>query len=315
MPLYLENKFLRVTVYPEEGGRIASIRYKLSDTEFLLQAKNHGVPPMQGMAARFQDGACAGIEECLPSVGLCDDETSGGPVPDHGDFWQIPWTIQGDATPSYVCLTATGFSRPLHFEKKVWLQESALYSTCTVTNIGKDPHSFLYACHPLFAIDAGDVIVLPHEVKSLRLHSSKNDRLGHANVHIPWPHFLTNDLSRTLAAESGVAEMLYTDKLKTGRCGLYRARSRVGISLHFNPSCLPYVGLWLCYGGWPDDSSTKQYAIALEPTTSPHGSLKQALQCGDATLLGARKEAQWTIRFQLSGPYSAADEFLQYLDR
>lgn len=315
MPLSLQNHFLRVVVHPKEGGRIASIHQNLSGTEFLLQAQGERIRLMPGLLARFEDGPCAGIEECLPTVGPCDHETNGGPVPDHGDFWQIPWTVVGDTSPTHVRLHATGFSRPLHFEKSILLRDRSLSITYTVTNQGTRPQSFLYACHPLLAVDAGDVIVLPDEVKSLRLHSSRNLRLGHDGQRIPWPRSSKGDLSQILAADSGVAEMLYTDRLKNGYCGLFRARSGEGISLHFELSRLPYVGLWLCYGGWPENGWPKQYALALEPTNAPYGSLKQAQKAGEVSPIAPDESIQWQIRFQMSGPDCSLDDFRESLNR
>ena len=82
----LRNSELSVEIIPEEGGRVSSLRSLHSDLEFLTQSRRGRRFPQAGFETRFQDGYCAGIEECLPTIGPSCPETEGGPVPDHGDF-------------------------------------------------------------------------------------------------------------------------------------------------------------------------------------------------------------------------------------
>jgi len=47
--------------------------------------------------------------------------------------------------------------------------------------------------------------------------------------------------------------------------------------VRFAPAATPYLGLWICFGGWPDglgnESGAKQVCVALEPATAPTDSL------------------------------------------
>ena len=108
----LESADLIVDVVPSEGGRIASLRSRLSALEFLTQSSRSGPSPQPGLASSFQQGPCAGIEECLPTVAPGDAQ--GGFVPDHGDFWQLPWEVLASGA-DHLCITAAGFSRTLRF--------------------------------------------------------------------------------------------------------------------------------------------------------------------------------------------------------
>jgi galactose mutarotase-like enzyme len=304
----LQNDDLSVAVVPDEGGRIASLKSRHSGLELLLQARHDRAPLQPGLHARFRDGACAGIEECLPSIGACagdgesDEDAS---VPDHGDFWQLAWTVDtfSEATLS---LSATGFSRPLRLRKRISLHNNSLRMDYSVENLSDRPTSFLYACHPLLAVAPGDRIALPKEVTSLRLHSSRGDQLGTHGTILPWPSTTGlhhRDLSLALHKSEGTADMLYTARLTEGWCGLYRSAARQGVALRFNPALLPYVGLWLCYGGWPEDGSEpRQYAVALEPTTAPYGTLTAAKQAGAAIQLAVGGSFHYTIEFAVSAP-------------
>lgn len=66
----------------------------------------------------------------------------------------------------------------------------------------------------------------------------------------------------------------------------------------FNSKRLPYLGLRLCYGGWPSDGEEPlQYAVALEPTTSACNTLAKAQQTNSAISLKAGETYDWEIRF------------------
>jgi len=84
---------------------------------------------------------------------------------------------------------------------------------------------------------------------------------------------------------------------------VYRRSARQGLSLSFDVSKLPYVGLWLCYGGWPEDSvQPRQYAIAIEPTVAPCNTLAEAQHASSAITLGAGESFGWEIRFKATAP-------------
>lgn len=70
--------------------------------------------------------------------------------------------------------------------------------------------------------------------------------------------------------------------------------------LHFDPSYLPCLGLWLCFGGWPDDSEHRQVAVALEPTVAARGSLEDAVRDGVA-VLAPYETHSWRIEFHVAG--------------
>ncbi len=249
--------------------------------------------------ARFEDGPCAGIEECLPTVGSSGPETEGGPAPDHGDFWQLQWNVD-EANAEEIRLHAQGFSRTLRFTKQLTLQGAALHIRYTVRNTGDVPQSFLYACHPLFAVDPGDQILLPPEVRSLRLNYSRGDRVGTSGETITWPNSPADpylNLAKSQAA--GTAEMFYTTRLQEGRCGIYRTVHRQMLLVTFDASVLPFLGVWLCYGGWPGGAGAQQYAVALEPTTSPHNTLANAQRDKCAVLIDAGAISTWEICFQI----------------
>jgi galactose mutarotase-like enzyme len=295
---FLKNFELSVEVLPAEGGRISSLKSLHSGMEFLTQSRRGGRYPKAGLDTRFQDGPCAGIEECLPTVGPSGPETEGGAAPDHGDFWQLPWKLL-TASDTYASMTMVGFSRTLRFSKQLTLEHNTLRVGYTVENAGSTAQSFLYACHPLFAVSAGDRVLLPSEIRQLRLDYSKGDRLGASGSIIPWPTTKSGvHLDVTLGPEARTAEMFYTPRLQEGLCGIYRETSAQVLEVSFDTERLPFLGLWLCYGGWPSDGEEpRQYAVALEPTTSPCNDLANAQRTNTAISLEAGETYDWEILF------------------
>jgi galactose mutarotase-like enzyme len=296
----LTNSELFVEIVPAEGGRVSSLRSLHSGLEFLTQSRRSGRYPTAGLNTRFQDGSCAGIEECLPTVGPCGAETEGGPAPDHGDFWQLPWQVFA-ASGNEVSISAVGFSRALRFSKRLTLENTALRVAYSVENIGSNTQSFLYACHPLFAVSPGDRVLLPNEIRELRLDYSKGDRLGILGSIISWPITqagLGLDVAR--GPEAGTAEMFYSSRLNETACGIYRETSGQVLEVSFDSKRLPYLGLWLCYGGWPSDGEEPlQYAVALEPTTAPCNTLAKAQQTNAAIPLEPGETYDWEILFSV----------------
>jgi galactose mutarotase-like enzyme len=294
----LRNDHLAVQLIPAEGGRISSIRSHATGLEFLTQSKRTGPYPQPSLTTPFQDGPCAGVEECLPTVG--PGSPLSGYVPDHGDFWQLPWRVLANSG-DRLQVFADGFSRTLRFTKDLSLEGTALRVQYRVENTGSAPQSFLYACHPLFAVSAGDRILLPPEVQELTLQYSRDDRIGYSGALVSWPIAPSGfHLDVTEGPEAGTAEMFYTARLSEGICAIRREATGQMLQVSFDTSALPFLGIWICSGGWPDQGEgPRQYAVALEPTTSACNTLAEAEQQGSAINLAPGAVFEWQIRFEV----------------
>ncbi len=272
-----------VTLLPHLGGKIASIR--LNGRELLqaplapLGPRTHTMP--------FDAGDASGWDECLPSVAECTVETAAGTakIPDHGDLWRVAWQqLSGNGS---VTLRGACFSLPLVLERTTALTESAsgcqLRLDYKVTNTGSHPVPWSWAAHPLFTAEAGDRVVLPGSIHTLRLEGSGGGRLGSGGDAVAWPvaalaHGGHTDLSLAQPPESGIGDKLFAGPLAATEnwCALERPKAGVRIKVTFDPAATPYLGLWICHGGWPDRPGTKQTCVALEPATAPVDSLAQA---------------------------------------
>lgn len=271
-----------LTLMPALGGKIASIR--VLDHE-LLQAPLHPYGS-RTKTMPFDEADASGWDECLPSVADCTVETAAGSaqVPDHGDLWRVPWQVL-QSSDDAATFRANCFSLPLQLTRSIIFTETPtgwrLQLLYSLTNMGAYNVPWSWAAHPLFSTDAGDRIVLPESVQTLRVEGSGSNRLGVQNDSVSWPSAATSDGSKTdlstaAAPDSGFGDKLFAGPFSSPADG-WATLDRPGIGLRltvrFDPALTPYLGMWLCYGGWPDADGAKQVCVALEPATAPVDSL------------------------------------------
>ncbi len=307
-----ENVLIRagacsLTVMPQLGGKIASIR--IEDQELLQAPINPLANRTQTMS--FDDGDASGWDECLPSVSACVVSTAGGTahVPDHGDLWRVAWEKPETGTLNQgsgatTALQGQCFSLPLLLKRTLALRELdggwRLDLDYQLTNTGTFPVPWAWAAHPLFATEPGDRIVLPPSIHALRVEGS-GGRLGRNGDIVSWPVATlaggdSTDLSVAQSPESGTGDKLFAGPLAESEnwCVLERPSARLKIRVGLDPSVTPYLGLWICYGGWPDRPGPKQTCVAIEPTTAPVDSLANTGPW--SRLLEPGASAEWTMR-------------------
>lgn len=281
-----------VIVLSQFGGKIASIRIGQCE---LLQAPLSAIAP-RTRTMSFEEYDASGWDECLPSVAGCSVETASGVahIPDHGDLWRVEWEGQGSGTKdqggsfekSDASLTMIGrcFSLPLRLERRIELAEKRggwrLKLHYTLTNVGGAAVPWSWAAHPLFAAEQGDRILLPESIRALRLECSGGGRLGKFGDTVDWPFAKLPDgswadLSIAQAPDSEIGDKLFAGPLHTAEnwCELDRPSAGLRIRVKFDTIATPYLGLWICYGGWPQNPGPKQVCVALEPSTAPVDSL------------------------------------------
>jgi galactose mutarotase-like enzyme len=276
----LEKGNLSLVLLPHLGGKIASIQ--ICGKELLQAPLLPFAPRTETMT--FDQADASGWDECLPSVAACTVPLADGftaQIPDHGDLWRVEW--QSTSADEGI-LRAECFSLPLVLVRSLAVSETdggwALRLNYTVTNTGNEPVPWSWAAHPLFAVEPGDHIVMPASINSLRLEGSGGSRLGKSGDTVTWPIARLaaggeTDLSLAQSIDSGIGDKLFAGPLSSTEnwCALERPGAGVTIRMSFDSAATPYLGLWICYGGWPDRPGSKQMCVALEPATAPVDSL------------------------------------------
>jgi galactose mutarotase-like enzyme len=283
-----ENVLIRagkssLTILPQMGGKIASIR--VNDFELLQTPLTPYGPRNRTMT--FDEGDASGWDECLPTVAGCSVEIAAGraSIPDHGDLWRVVWQPMVSSADS-ATFRGECFSLPLALQRSVKLTEAGkgwkLRLDYKVTNTGAYAAPWSWSAHPLFAAEAGDHILLPDSIRELRLEDSGGGRLGNGGDPVSWPtatlpNGRQTDLSLVQPPASGIADKLFAGALTAAEnwCALERPKAGVRITVRFDPVATPYLGLWICYGGWPARPGPKQMCVALEPSTAGADSLAQ----------------------------------------
>jgi len=301
----LENSAMRVTILPSLGGKIASIRV-FPDGEELLQQ------PLQTYALRtrymsFDASDASGWDECLPSVAACEVPTDSGlaSVPDHGDFWQVPWEVVSQSGIELE-MSANGFSLPLRFSRTLRLDGNRLRVAYALRNLSSESVEYIWSAHPLFAVEQGDRIVLPDSVREVTVEGSAQGRLGKLGTMQAWPKatLMSQEIADlTLAGKvtDGIGDKLFADSPSEGWCAIERKRLNRRVELRFDPADLPYLGLWICYGGWPEHNNIRQQCVALEPCTALGDSLATAVRQGRARQVAPKAEHRWSVEFRVGG--------------
>lgn len=312
-----ENVLIRsgecaITVIPHLGGKIASIR--VGDRELLQVPLKPIAPRTRTMA--FDESDASGWDECLPSVAACSIETPAGmaSIPDHGDLWRVDWEKQGagigDEGVANGSLTLVGrcFSLPLELERTIALSETAhgwrVELAYRLSNLAKHSVPWSWAAHPLFATEAGDRIVLPNSIRSLKLEGSGGERLGKSGDSVSWPVANLKDGGRTdlsvaEAAESEIGDKLFAGPLSGAEnwCALERLSAGLRIRVRFDTAATSYLGLWICYGGWPERPGARQVCVAMEPSTAPVDSL--AARGRWSRELGPGESFSWPMEIEI----------------
>jgi galactose mutarotase-like enzyme len=307
--LVLKADTFTVDVLPALGGKIASIRK--NGIELLQQPLLPYAP--RTLETAFEDSDASGFDECLPSVSACEIDTPPGKVaiPDHGEFWRLPCEVQSQ-TQQEVHLSASGTILPLRFERNVRIESDSpqarsdtLRIDYKVENTGQTELHYGWSAHPLFAVDPGDRILLPDSVREVTVEGSARNRLGSKGTVHSWPNTKLGcgemaELDRAGNVSDDIGDKIYTAAPPEGWCAIARSGTdaRVGlrVQVEFDPALSPFLGLWLCYGGWPEGRAKRQCCVALEPCTAPEDSLAAAIADGWARTLVPGQCDLWWMR-------------------
>lgn len=290
--LRMKTDTLAAEVIPELGGKVASLRHNGVD---LLQS------PLNPYAERsstvgFDESDASGFDECVPSISACKIEGDIR-IPDHGEFWRLACQAEQPAD-NEILLTAIGSILPLRFERRLKLQGGTLRVEYRLENTGTVEVPYLWSAHPLFAVDGGDIVSLPKSTARVCVEASAHKRLGAKGTQLYWPladlkSGAKVDLSTTGDISEGVGDKLYTEAPPEGWAAVERKNLGLRIFVEFDAALTPYMGLWLCYGGWPEGRGLRQQCVALEPCTAPGDSLAEAVEKGWARKLAPGQADAW----------------------
>jgi len=276
---------------------------KKSGTQFLLEpSRDYNQEMLPSYGAEYAQYASGGFDECFPTIRATTYRSNGVSgernyvFPDHGELWSIPWTYHLSDYAIY--LSVRGVRSDYEFKKKITLHEHTVQIEYTLVNMSEHILEYLWTPQPLLQIHPGSQLLLDEGIHSVFLEWSTDAAIGEQGSSLPWPHLDdTQKMDYRIVPEPDVerAMKLYTHAPRSGECGLHRKDTGERILFRYDTEQFPYLGLWLCYGGWPADAPHSLYTIALQPGTSRADSLQTALEREEYSEIGVHEVKEWSL--------------------
>lgn len=270
----LDNGQISVGVIPELGGRVVSLRHLGSGREWMWRpADFHGYFANE-TGDPFESGPLAGWDECLPTIAPC--EWQGRELPDHGEVWSAaceldPYELLQGAIATTLNLPLS----PLCFSRRLWLAGDTLHARYRLDHRGESDESYVWAMHPLLAIEPGDRLKLTAAIRAQLPPEDWLDTLEFPKA--------SAGCAKAFARVAGEVEIGVANPA-TGR----------NLSIRWDAADHPVFGLWLTRGGWHG-----HHHLALEPTNALDDSLRDATARGVSGRIEAGATREWEVKLRL----------------
>lgn len=303
--LAIENEKIRAVFLPEIGGKMKELINLKTGTQFLLENQHENKiykPALYG--SDFSKYDVSGFDECFPTVSACEKSLKNNKkisFPDHGELWSRAWEFT--QVSDLLTLSIEGMKSKYLFKKKIGVKENAIEINYAVKNLSAHTFPYIWSAHPLLEISAGDKLLLPPYTNAVSIYwASKptieilGDPLNRSSLVIDRNKF---DFSVVPNNSSDFALKCFTGRLAKGYAGLYKEQKDETVLFTFDADEIPYLGIWLCYGGWPIDSQKKHYTVGLEPTNGNSDSLAETIKKNTCSELAPFGEHSWSLKVTL----------------
>lgn len=293
----LENETISITILPEAGGKIWSLRNRNTGREWLWHNPHLPLKPPAYGASYVETMDCGGWDEIFPSVSPCD--LQGMQVPDHGDLAALPWEVVEHECNRLKTRVRTRFADCM-FDRTLQLKHRRLRIEYRLSNQSTVPVPYLWCAHPLIAIEPGMTIVLPEQTPML----------SRGGVNIPeihsfaWPSLSPATRLDTIPDpknpdSSPFAIKMFSAKASTSQVEIKSTDGNESLLLAWNPEDIPHLGMWLNAGAWSGCGSNPYFNLGLEPATAAFDSLADALAAGEACILPPGESHSWQLEIAL----------------
>ena len=273
----LENDFLKVSVIPELGAKIAQIKDKHANYEWLWEDPTRPLRARR-ITDKYDEHDISGFDECFPNIGI--SSYPGDPhltLPDHGELWSQAWSCE--KTKDSIISTAIGKVLPYKFERKLTLKDRSLVFSYAIENTGQESFKGFWSAHPLFNAVEGMQILLSG-IRPMTKEFGFSGRIGSDGVdgyagHLDtytWPNTVgesgrSYDLSQITLAEP-LTDKVVVSAPDDGVITLLNPRHNCSVRFLLNPQEIPYVGICFNLDAWPFTGHKARW-LAIEPSKGP----------------------------------------------
>jgi galactose mutarotase-like enzyme len=307
--LAAENPSVAVTMLPELGGKLVSLRDLRTEHEWLWRSDRLKLSRQPHGASYIQQADVGGWDECFPTVAPCVYPLAPyqpRPLPDHGDLWSQAWTteVQESARELRIAGSCRGVTLPCTFCRTLTLPSDAarIDMAYEVRNCGDQPLAFIWSAHPLFTLSPGMRLEFP---RGSRFNSYSATAATHLprSIGLEWPFTVYSDereiaLDPLPGPDAGIAFKIWSEPLTEGWATLSAPQG--SLRFGFDVAEIPQIALWLNAGGWSGIGGEPYCNLALEPCIGAQDSLEEAiLKYGQYGLLPPGASRRWHLAVEL----------------
>ena len=288
-----ENESLRVQVYPQIGGKVASIVDKADGYELLFNFPDE-IPTTHVYDSPYGEHWFAGWDECFPSVGpskYVGHPYDGIAVPDHGELWGLPTT----AVPTKDGITTVwhGLRFGYRLVRKLYLDGAAVVAEYSLVNLSPFPFRYVWAMHALMSTKSPVELKLG-EIGMTRSHLANGQD---ASGEFTWPHWdESHDFTEPTKLPADMGWKSFSQQPISAAAEIvYPARGRRATIAYESQQVPAYWGVWINTGGWQH-----HHHFAIEPTTGRADHLDKAIRDGSAGHVEGGGTVEWSVRLTVS---------------
>lgn len=298
--IVVENEYLRAVIIPVLGGRVWELEDKVRGRQWVWHREDVTLKASP-TGSVYDDVWSGGWEELFPND--APGRFEGRELPDHGEWWTLPWTVgpTSDGATARVCLTASSSILKAACTKEFSLQRATptLSVTYRIQSEELEPFHFLFKQHLPIEVTPDCRLLLPGgEVRPV---DPTFGTVSQGAGPFAWPMATRDDGSLTdLRAipprSSNTREFLYVTSLPEAWCGVEDRSREASLKMTFDAQTLPFLWLFLSYGGWRNT-----YTAVLEPCTNMPKDLSEAMRLGQSARLDPGQEFVTMVSVTLGG--------------
>ena len=313
--IYLRSDYLEISMIPELGGVINSIRRVLDNMEILAQVRDpiplsrlQGLYPAKNLLDIILIG---GWYEILPNAGYFSSY-EGADYGLHEESVYLPWKAMYDdfIDPNSVTLQVSLTKSPISLSKHITLQGGQLTIQENLVNTSDQDINIAWLHHPIFGgdlLDENTELLIDRcefEVDKYLPNDKGTLKPGYKGI---WPMCIDKqdrvvNLSKIpKRGEINSDDSIYIPNLPSGTFTIQNIPKKMKVVVNWDNKLFPVLWIWRAFGGgrsFPSYGSI--YAMGVEMGTSyPSTGLAQQSEMGTLYRMKGNSEIKTTIEFKV----------------
>ncbi len=279
------------------GARILSLANPVTGREWLWAPQQTPLDYWRAHDGEVPQRPMIAVDECFPTVAACT--LNGADHPAHGEVWTRAWEIAGQQTAEIggaidAEIALTTFDGRL--KRRAVVSGDGVLLEYELENRGSEARPYLWALHPLLRWETGDRIELSSAVKEVRVSAFHSAAIA-KGARVSWPAASTDAiLDRGIfGADTPGYAKVFAGPETGGVATLVHGATGEKLIFRWDVAEQPWLGIYICSGG-----RNGFWHAALEPTTSPHEALSDAVADGTAGSIAPKSKKTWKVSIELA---------------